>query len=313
MVARPGLQEHMKVPPTGKLIDIGGRRIHVNASGRGACVVLFESGIAATCLNWTIVARGVSEFARVITYDRAGFGWSDPAPHHCTALDAAQDLNAVLDALDIREPIIIVAHSFGGLIARIFQQKHPKRVAGLILVDPVVRAEWQELTPRLAHGVRLSRRGATLARMGVVRLGLKLLMSGSRSIPKLMARASAGRGASVTERLTGEVRKMPQELWPAIAWHWSQPKSFQSMADSLENLPVSVGQLDQTRGLGDLPIIILSAGSANGVTLAEHDHDARLSTHGEHIVVPNTGHWIQLDTPEVMVESVRRVCTGFTL
>jgi pimeloyl-ACP methyl ester carboxylesterase len=295
------------------LINIGQRRLHANVISHGNPVVLLESGIAASSLSWARVAPKVAEFATVVTYDRAGLGWSDPPPHRCTALDAVADLTLLLNKLGLPGPLIIAGHSFGGLIARLFQQRRPDRVAGLVLADPVVRAEWRNMTPMLARGAALSRRGAVLARLGVVSLGLRLLMSGSRNLPgsrsmaKMLARVSAGRGASVTERLAGEVRKMPPELWPAIAWHWSQAKSFRAMADSLESLPVSVAQLDEDRPVGDLPLVVLSAASARAQAAAEHEHDARLSTRGEHLVVPGSGHWMQLDAPEAIVDAIRRV------
>jgi pimeloyl-ACP methyl ester carboxylesterase len=284
-----------------------GRGLHMNITGQGSPFVVLEAGIAATSLSWALVAPEVAKFATVVTYDRAGLGWSDPAPHGCTALDSARDLAALLDAAGVPGPIVLAGHSFGGLIARVFQQQYPDRVAGLVLVDPVVRTEWPEMTPRLARGVLLSRRGAMLARAGVVGLGLKLLLKGSRSVPKMLARVSAGNGAGVTERLTGEVRKMPPELWPVIARHWSQAKSFRAMANTLENLPVSVKQLDEAASLGDLPTIVLSAGTADARALAEHEHDANLSSRGEHVTVAGAAHWMQLDAPTVVSEAVRRV------
>jgi len=240
----------------------------------------------------------------VVTYDRDGLGWSERASGRYTALDSAEDLALLLGKIPVEGPVILVGHSFGGLVARVFEQRNPGRVAGMVLVDPVVRAGWREMNPTLARGVMLSRRGALLARMGVVRVALGLLMSGSRAIPKLVGRVSAGNGAGVMERLTGEVRKIPRELWPAIAYHWSQPKSFQTMADTLESLPVSVRQIDEGKTLGDLPVVVLSASSASAQDLAEHEHDARLSTRGTHLVVPNTGHWMQLDAPDAIVEAV---------
>lgn len=289
-------------------MNIGGRRLHVNIMGQGRPVVVLEAGIAASSLSWVLVSRRLAEFTTVVTYDRAGFGWSDPAPHHATALDAARDLALLLDGAGIEGPLILAGHSFGGLIVRIFQQQFPDRVAGLVLVDPVSRTEWREAneprTRMLARGVRLARRGELLARLGVVRLALKLLLSGSRTIPKLLARVSAGRGAGVTERLTGEVRKMPTELWPLVAAHWSEAKCFKTMADALENLPLSVTQLDETRSLGNLPIIVLSAGNTN----REHEHEASLSTRGEHVIVAGSGHWMQLDAPDAVVEAIARMC-----
>jgi pimeloyl-ACP methyl ester carboxylesterase len=291
------------------VVDIGGRSLHINVAGHGSPVVVLEAGIAASSLSWALVAKQVAEFTTVIAYDRAGFGWSDPAPHSCTALDSARDLQQLLDHAEIPGPFLLVGHSFGGLIVRVFEQQYPARVAGLVLVDPVSRTEWREAgEPRkrmLARGVMLSRRGEVLARLGVVRLALHLLMSGSRAIPKMLARVSAGRGAGVTERLTGEVRKMPRELWPAVAAHWSEARCFRAMASALENLPVSVTQIDESRSLEDLPLVVLSAASANAQAISEHEHDARLSTRGEHKNVSGSGHWMQLDAPEAVVEAIR--------
>jgi pimeloyl-ACP methyl ester carboxylesterase len=301
----------MTIPPPGRMVDVGGRRLHVCVAGEGSPVVVLEAGIAASSLSWALVCKKVAEFTTVVTYDRAGFGWSEPAPHGATALDFARDLALVLDKAEIRGPLLLVGHSFGGLIARVFEQTYPGRVAGLVLVDPVCRAEWREASePRkrmLARGVLLSRRGELLARLGVVGVALKLLMSGSRTIPKLLARVSAGQGAGVTERLTGEVRKMPPELWPAVAAHWSEARCFRTMADSLESLPVSVTQIDEGRSLGDLPVVVLSAASTKGQATEEHEHDAVLSTRGEHLVVPDSGHWMQLDAPDAVVEAIRQV------
>jgi pimeloyl-ACP methyl ester carboxylesterase len=301
----------VKIPPPARLIDIGGRRLHVDVRGEGGPAVVLEAGIAASSLTWCLVQNRIAEFTTAIAYDRAGFGWSDPPSHHCTAADAARDLALLLDRLEIDGPVVLAGHSFGGLIARVFEQTWPRRVAGLILVDPVCRIEWRDLDETrkrmLAHGIALSRRGATLAQLGVVGFALKLLLSGSRTIPKLLAKASAGKGASVTERLTGEVRKMPRELWPAIAAHWSEARCFRAMADSLEHLPESADQIDETRKMCDLPLTVLSAATSLPIVLEEHEHDARLSTRGEHIVIPEAGHWLQLDAPDAVVHAIRRI------
>ena len=292
----------MKNPAPGRMVG----NLHVQIDGHGSPVVVLEAGIAASSLSWSLVQKKIAEFTTVVSYDRAGFGWSQAASMRCTAANAACQLRAMLKRLEVPGPYVLVGHSFGGLIARRFQQQYPKAVAGLVLVDPVLRSEWRQpdvnTRRKLAHGVHLSRRGAMLARLGIVGLTLKLLVTGSQRIPKLMARATAGKGAGVTDRLVGEVRKMPQEHWPAIAAHWSRSSSFLAMAEYLENLPLSTSHLDERRSLDDLPTVILSAKPQ-----PEHEHDAALSTRGQNIVVPNSGHWILLDAPAAVVEAVRRV------
>jgi pimeloyl-ACP methyl ester carboxylesterase len=276
-------------------------RLHVQVAGGGSPTVVLEAGIAASSVSWALVQHRIAATTMVVSYDRAGFGWSDPPHMPCTAAHAACDLYRMLRSAALPGPYILVGHSFGGLIARRYQQQFPKDVAGMVLVDPVVRAEWREASePKrrmLARGVMLSRRGALLARMGVVGFALRMLTSGSQRVPKLLARVSAGSGAGVTDRLVGEVRKMPRELWPAIAQHWSQAQSFQTMA------PRSAARLDERRLLDDLPLVVLSASKP----IPEHARDAGLSTRGRHIVVPDAGHWLQLDAPDAVVEAVAQV------
>jgi pimeloyl-ACP methyl ester carboxylesterase len=96
---------------------------------------------------------------------------------------------------------------------------------------------------------------------------------------------------------------MPREHWPAIAQHWSEARSFRAMADNLENLPVSAAQLEENGGLGDLPVVVLSA----SIAPAEHIHDARLSSVGENVAVRDSGHWMQLDAPDAVVAAIGRV------
>lgn len=305
----------MKYPPPGELVDIGGRRLHVQISGNGPTViaptVVLEAGLAATSLSWASVQPLIANFARVVSYDRAGLGWSDDPVTPAAARNAADDLYLLLTRMELPGPYVLVGHSLGGLIVRVFQQSHPELVAGLVLVDPVIRAQWRmpnaERRHMLWHGEMLSRRGAWLARVGVVRYALSKLLGGSTRAPGLLARAFAGRGAGVANRLVGEIKKIPRELWPLIVANWSEERAFLTMADYLANLPLSCRQLDEAATLGDLPLSILSSASASPDALNEHEDDTKLSTRGEHVVVPGTGHWINLDAPEAIASAVRRV------
>jgi pimeloyl-ACP methyl ester carboxylesterase len=308
----------MKFPPPGRMLDIGGRKLHIQISGpesapaRGPShgpTVILESGLAATSLSWANAQPRIAKFATVVSYDRAGLGWSDDQAAPATALNAACDLRALVEHANLPGPYIFVGHSFGGLIVRVFQQEYPDRVAGLVLVDPVRRSEWSDPARRgsLRTGVALSRRGALLARLGVMGFALGFLLRGSGRLPGMMARAFAGPASGVANRLAGEVRKIPREFWPAVAAHWSEERSFRTMADYLDNLPLSISQLDADRGLGELPLVVLSAANATAATLQEHLHDAKLSTNGEHMVVSGAEHWINLDAPETVADAVRRV------
>ena len=300
-----------KFPPRGRLVDAGGRRLHITEAGQGNPVVVFESGIAASCLNWTAIQAGVARFTRTCAYDRAGLGWSDPAESPRDLARLIDELHGLLAAAGIARPYVLAGHSFGGLLVSAYAVKYPDEVAGLVLIDPLRPGEWLHLSEAqsrmLRRGVKLSRRGAMLARLGIVRLSLALLAGGARRIPKLVARISSGRGESTLSRLVGEVQKMPAEVWPIVQAHWCQPKCFIAMAQHLESLPASAGQAAQLADLPPIPISILSAGNSTTEQIAEREEMARRSVHGKHIVVTGSAHWIHLDQPEIVINTIREI------
>jgi pimeloyl-ACP methyl ester carboxylesterase len=300
-----------RYPPPGRLIDVGGHRLHMHTEGQGTPVVVLEAGIAASSVSWRLVQDRVASFTTVIAYDRAGLGYSDPSPQPRTIANILQDFQTLLGKRGIPTPIILVGHSFGGLAALEYACTDKSRLAGLVLVDPLAASEWCPVQPQsqvmLDRGVRLARRGAWVARLGIVRLSLDLLRAGSRRIPKLAAKISSGSGSQLTERLVGEVRKLPKELWPVVQSHWCQPKAFLSMADHLESLPASAAACRSACDLGDLPVTVLSGANSAANRLAEHQAMANRSTRGKLVIAQNSGHWIQLDEPDLVVAAVREI------
>jgi pimeloyl-ACP methyl ester carboxylesterase len=288
---------------------IGG--LHLIDRGASGPAVIFESGISATCLNWTQVRADVERFARACTYDRAWLGWSDPAKSPRTTSTIVDELHALLEAAQISPPYILVGHSFGGMLVRAYAARYPGDVSGLVLVDPLSPNEWLNASPAqermLRFGVKLSRRGALLARIGVVRAALALLMAGGRRVPQSIAKLSSGRGESVISRLVGEVRKMPVETWPMVRAHWCLPKSFLGMAAYLESLPLCVAEA-VAMGVGEaIPVTVLSAANATPEQLEERDQMSRRSPRGRHIIARKSGHWVQLDQPDLVVEAIREM------
>jgi len=297
----------------GRMVDVGGPRLHLRASGAEGPAVILEAGIAASCLNWTSIQAELSRSMRVWSYDRAGLGWSDPAGSPRTVSHAVEDLHALIAAAGIPAPFVLAGHSFGGLLARCYAVRYPDQVAGLVLLDPLSASEWLQPSEAqwkiLKRGARLSRRGALLTRLGVVRIGLLTLSSGLRFIPKMVARlASSGSGESAISRLVREVQKMPPETWPIVQAHWCQPKSFLGLASYLESLPASASQ---AAAAGDLPpqvpVTILSASNSTAAQLAEREAMARHSLNGRHIVAAKSGHWIHFDEPDLVLEAIRDV------
>jgi len=303
-----------RFPAPGRLIDLGGYRLHIHVMGEGSPPVVFEAGIAATSLSWRLVQPQVAALTCTASYDRAWLGWSDANPQPQTIWRIVEELRSLLDRAGLPRPRILVAHSFGGLVACAYRARYPAEIAGMVLVDPVAAGEWCEPSEShrkmLRRGILLSRRGGWLARLGVVRIALNLLAAGGRRFPKAVAQVSSGRGAAVTERIVGEVRKLPPEVWPMIQSHWCNPKCFEGLARHLEALPESAGTVAAEVAAGragrDVPIIVLSAANASAEQRAEHEQLARWFQ-GRLEIVPVSGHWMQLDRPDVVIGAIEEV------
>lgn len=299
-----------RYPAPGRIMDVGSCRLHLNQQGTGRPVVVLEAGIAASSISWSHVQPRVAEFTTACSYDRAGLGWSERrSDSRSVSLEQMiGDLDALLRNASLDAPFVLVGHSFGGLLVRAFAHAYPERVAGLVLVDPVSIAYWssgrESDAARIRGGVRLSRRGAVLARVGLVRAALSALNAGGRWLPRGVAKVVAKQGTGVMDNLAREISKLPPEMHSTVRAHWSRVKGFLSMAEYLEALPgcaVAASKMDVP---AKIPVTILSAGNATPEELVERDAWAAQSCHGTHIKVAGTGHWVQLERPDLVVVAI---------
>ena len=149
----------------GRMVDVGnGRRMYVSDMGRemrDGPTVIFESGIAATSQNWLRVQEVVAAYARAVSYDRSGLGWSSPSDSERTPSNIARELRDMLRHAKIPGPYVLVGHSFGGLVVQRYAAEYPDDVLGVILVDPMRVEEWPPVneTQRamLVRGTRIGR------------------------------------------------------------------------------------------------------------------------------------------------------------
>ena len=304
-------RDRIKHPPPGTILEVNGTPLHIRRAGTGSPSVVFEAGVAASSVSWAPVQDAISKITSTAAYDRAGFAWSGAAATALTADAMIEAFRELLKRASVRPPYVLTGHSFGCFLARLYADRWPEEVAGLVLVDPALVLEWGSPEPaRLAlllRGIGLSRRGALLARIGFVRFSLWMLTRGVRSLPKLLSYLTSGRGHSVSSRLVGEVRKLPPELWPAVQSHWCKPESFESMARHLEEIPRTAAAVAGVKPLGRIPVTVISGGHLTREQLEEHAAVANSSLSGRHIVVEGTGHWVHLDNPSVVIEAIERM------
>lgn len=275
----------------------------MHVAGEGTPVVVFEAGIGATSLSWVLVQPAIAKLTTTVAYDRAGLGWSGPSLTRRTPSVIAGELRGALQQAGLSAPFILCGHSFGGLVIQRFATLYKDDVSGIVLVDALRASDWAPMSAeqqiRLEQGIRLSRRGATLARLGIVGASLRMLLAGNRIMPRLAARLSAGSGGSgFTDRLAGELRKLPRELWPVIAWHWSQAKNFEGMAQHLECLPASVQEMGSLEKDHSCAVTALIAGKSD---------PEGLPPTWKVIQAPGSGHWLQLDRPELVISAIEEL------
>ena len=128
-------QTDLRFQPTGKLVDAGGHRLHIYTTGKGNPTVIFENGSGDFSFIWSLVQPKVSEFAKTLSYDRAGFAWSEPGPSPRSFQQITLELHTALKNANISPPYILVGQSFCGFLVRAFARYYPKEVAGMVLVD----------------------------------------------------------------------------------------------------------------------------------------------------------------------------------
>ncbi|HEX9579572.1 MAG TPA: alpha/beta hydrolase [Gemmatimonadales bacterium] len=143
-------------PPPGKLVDVGGYRLHLDCRGSASPTVVIDVGAGAWSIFFTHIQEEIAAEARVCTYDRAGMGWSDPSPLPRTRERMVQELHALLRRSDVPAPYVLVGHSLGGLNVRAFATQHPDEVAGVVLVESAHEDQWSRLPPEAFAALRKS-------------------------------------------------------------------------------------------------------------------------------------------------------------
>lgn len=284
--------------PPGRLVDVGGRRLHILCAGTSAGpTVVIEAGSGDDSTLWEDMVRRVSAFARICTYDRAGLGWSDPAPGSKTIDDRAADLNTLLMAAKVPAPYILVGHSYGGYIVRRFAAVYPASVQGVVLVD--APDEEFSFAPDGIRDIEQTRtqerRRGWLTQVGLARLGNALFpdrFDPVRDVPP-------------------EIHGLMTALALRTARHFAQADEMASYLEVPRAWQVAHG----FGLLGDITLVVISRGPRDPGSGAEtipewQEGQARLtqlSTDSTHVIAHRSGHAIQFSEPKIISDAIRHV------
>jgi len=281
--------------PPGRLVDLGDHRMHLYCIGKGSPPVVLDSGLGDTWLVWRKTQPQIASFTYVCSYDRAGLGWSDPSPQPRNSRVMAQELHALLHKAGVPGPYVLAGHSLGGFNVRMYTSLYPEDVLGVVLVDS-------------AHpdfNNRFSKKFQQFA----IDSDNKLVKIG-HTIPFGIARLMGWCGANPPEF---------QSMARAVG---CQVNPFRETHEESAHFHEDGEQVRATASLGDRPLVVVSRDPEqlwmtglptdvekdfNQTSEAMQEELPRLSSDSSRVIAKGSGHYIQIDRPDVVVEAIRKV------
>jgi pimeloyl-ACP methyl ester carboxylesterase len=301
----------MRTPPAGRLVSIGTHRLHIRCDGDGAPTVVFDAALGGSSLSWSLVQPAVARLTRACSYDRAGFGWSEAGPLPRTASRIAAELHELLRAAALPSPFLLVGHSYGGLVMRLYASRHPNDVAGLVLIEPAIPEEWANPTDQqralIARGIRLCRYGATASRRGLAQFVSMLVRIGAlRAARLIVGLVSRGGLRRDDEGILAPIWKLPPEVRGVLRQMWTQPKFFEALGSQIETICEGAAEVARAdpAGYGDIPLVVISSAGSSQERLRADAALARRSSRGRHVLAAESGHWVPLDAPQVVIDAI---------
>lgn len=294
--------------PLGVLVDLGGHRLHVNCTGKGAPTVVIENGLGDFSFDWALVQSRVSDFTRVCSYDRAGYAWSEPGPKPRTFAQLNLELHDALAKLGERGPFILVGHSYGGPVVRNFALTYRADVAGIVLVDSAFEGQ------RVGIGGKATIRLGTNANGASIPTPREEMKQSDRPAVPAPAPGAAS-------QLDPMYNVLPPDLRTLQLWAQSRPEledAENSQREWSEEYFAKWLASPQTGTLGAIPLLVLTraeGGYRDGqadvpaVQLEKERKQGQamlvaLSTNGRQILV-HSGHNMALEAPEEVAAAIR--------
>lgn len=282
------------LPLTGRLVEVGGSRLHVTDQGTGGPTVVVIHGVGDNSYSWIHICNEIARTNRVIRYDRPGMGASSPGPAP-DPVRTIEELKGVLAESGAPGPYVLVGHSFGGLVARLFAHKYPDQVAGILFVDST-------------HEGIIEDKGFIMGMKVVAVLSRILRLLSPFGIPRFLA------ALGVMPMFKDERKYYASQLSPAEYRQWLAAYNWQiaspaTVPDVLGAFPFidEAIKLKSPTQFGDLPIAVLNNPSFGSFWTELQQELATRSTNAIHKVSDRPGHSMQMPRPELVLEAIHHV------
>lgn len=299
-----------------------GRSLQAVCAGAGDRTVIFDAGGSDWSSIWAPIMPSVAKYARACAYDRAGLGASDPAPGPRSPIAVVEDLHSLIQTISPRKPVVLVGHSLGGFNMKLYAALYPKDVAGLVLLDPSEERAWDRTRIALVgkYGSALAARAEL-----VDHRFLEQLIDKFRNCVAEAGVKGLEEGSAIYKRCTDPPRPqigiaLAKERGRVMAGAGYQAAQASELAGSVYGSTADdagYARLFRPGLLGRRPMVVLThveppsddpidrLWADQGRALARET--ARLSRAGEHHLVDRSGHYLQLDRPDAVIDAIERV------
>jgi len=284
-------------PPLGQLVDEDGYKTHLYCIGDGSPTVILAAGLDDFSIVWSLVQPEIAKTTRVCSYDRAGLGWSEASPTPRTSQNMVKELHTLLANANIDAPYILVGHSFGGALVRLYAHNYPDEIVGMVLVD----AAPDDLF------IRVSSWGNAIdGKLGLYRT--------------LAPMSSFGLLTFIPESIPN--RGLPDDVLAQYRAIAVSTNYFQTGVAENEAFESNLAEVRSANvNLGDMPLIVISRGYWDpipGFSEAENQQAWQmwqemqselllLSTDSRQIIATKSEHHIQLQQPELVIDAINDV------
>ena len=264
--------DRRKYPPPGVLVNVDGHKMHIYCIGEGSPTIILDHEGSGSSMDWALIQPKLAEQTRVCAYDRAGFGWSEPNPAPRTMEQQVHELHELLRGANELGPYILVGHSYGARVSRVYAARYPDEVTGMVLMDAGILADDRRYPPELRLQAesdnKMIRTANRLAPFGIVRLAWPLMGLPSYDL--------------------SEDAKLASASFVVSSHH------FQSLIAQGVSMPTVLQEEHEVTSLGDIPLLILVStepeDAVRKVWNQANIEMAGLSTNGTYRIVDGATH-----------------------